>query len=429
MATARPFAYNTGSTITGTIQVGNLAVGYPTSGFDATGLQWWNGPDEDLGVVVAYQVPDNSQPTPISGVTASVQFWRSQDKNESSFLELALYLTGQSFPTGNQASDYLTSNGYWNSWYDIPITPTPTSTNTPTPTPTNTITPTVTQTPTNTPTVTPTVTPTNTPTSTVTPTVTPTITPTNTPTPTVTPTITPTNTATPTVTPTNTPTPTSTPTIQTTYITNTTQLGNLTTVTFNNVGIGGPGLIVVAVNAKGGFTINSATIAGVSATVMSTSNNNDDSVAGFVYARITANITTATIQLVFATLTNAVNIGTYRITNNVSDYSVGDWNIDWTSGFPSSRNMNVPMTAPNIKTMITTVTETGQTGPSGQNITFSSTPSTTRNYYQQAANTPTPYYAAAGGLTRIDAGTTSKSITANFSGLSSRGSMISVVFN
>jgi hypothetical protein len=33
MATARPFAYNTGSTISGTIQVGDLSVGTPTTGF------------------------------------------------------------------------------------------------------------------------------------------------------------------------------------------------------------------------------------------------------------------------------------------------------------------------------------------------------------------------------------------------------------
>ena len=65
MATARPFAYNTGSTIVGTVQVGNLAVGFPTSGFSSTGLLWWNGPDEELGYVIAKSVPNNSQPTPV----------------------------------------------------------------------------------------------------------------------------------------------------------------------------------------------------------------------------------------------------------------------------------------------------------------------------------------------------------------------------
>jgi hypothetical protein len=63
MSTTRPFSYNTGSTIPGTIQVGDLAVGYPTSGF--TGMEWWNGPDEDLGYVIAQPVPNDSQPTPV----------------------------------------------------------------------------------------------------------------------------------------------------------------------------------------------------------------------------------------------------------------------------------------------------------------------------------------------------------------------------
>ena len=64
MPTSRPFAYNTGSTINGTQQFGSLAVGTPTSG--VTGLpQWWNGPDEELGYIIAESVPNNSQPTPV----------------------------------------------------------------------------------------------------------------------------------------------------------------------------------------------------------------------------------------------------------------------------------------------------------------------------------------------------------------------------
>lgn len=61
MSTTRPFAYNTGAPISGTIQVGDLAVGFPTSGF--TGIDWWNGPDEDLGYVIAQSVSSGNQPT------------------------------------------------------------------------------------------------------------------------------------------------------------------------------------------------------------------------------------------------------------------------------------------------------------------------------------------------------------------------------
>ena len=66
MATARPFAYNSPSfPIDGTIQVGDLAVGYPIAGFTDT-PQFWNGPDEDLGYVIAVPVSGNTQPTPVT---------------------------------------------------------------------------------------------------------------------------------------------------------------------------------------------------------------------------------------------------------------------------------------------------------------------------------------------------------------------------
>lgn len=183
MAITRPFSYNTGSTITGTIQVGNLAVGTPTSGFPATGLFWWDGPDEDLGYVIAAPNSGNTQPTSLIGVTASVQFYRTKTFLENEFINLSQFVsnkfgTPQTFSTGDDASTWLTNNGYWNSWISTAPTPTPSTTLTPTITPTNTNTPT--------------------PTSTVTTSVTPTYTPTNT----TTPTQTPTNTVTPSVTPT-----------------------------------------------------------------------------------------------------------------------------------------------------------------------------------------------------------------------------------
>jgi len=65
MAFARPFAYNTGSPIPGTEQVGNLAIGVPTSGF-TNSPQFWNGPDEELGYVIAIPISGNTQPTPVS---------------------------------------------------------------------------------------------------------------------------------------------------------------------------------------------------------------------------------------------------------------------------------------------------------------------------------------------------------------------------
>ena len=122
MPTARPFARNTGAPIAGTIQVGNLAVGVPTAGFAATGLPWWNGPDEDLGYVIATQVAANNQPTPVPpSVTASVGFWRSTALTDASFIDLAEYVSRiagspQTFVDGAAAKTWLNNNGYWTSY-------------------------------------------------------------------------------------------------------------------------------------------------------------------------------------------------------------------------------------------------------------------------------------------------------------------------
>jgi hypothetical protein len=140
MSTARPFAYNTGAPIAGTIQVGSLAVGTPTSGF-TTNPTFWNGPDEELGYVIAYPVSGGTHPTPIFGVTAYLGFLGTKNManplDESTFVELTNNSFNQSFTNGNDASTWLTNNGYWNSW--ISVTPTPTATLgvTPTPTPTS----------------------------------------------------------------------------------------------------------------------------------------------------------------------------------------------------------------------------------------------------------------------------------------------------
>ena len=242
MATARPFAYNPppNSVILGTEQVGDLAIGTPTSGFTSN-PQFWNGPDEELGYVIAYPVSGGTHPTPIFGVTAFLGFLGTKNMpnplSEATFVELTNSSFNQNFTNGNDASTWLTNNGYWNSWASITptptatlgLTPTPTITNTstptgtpsvtstPTPSVTTTLTPTgtptgtpsVTETPTETPTPTPTETPTGTPSVTETPTETPTPTPTETPTGTPNVTSSPTNTPTPTVTetPTNTPSP------------------------------------------------------------------------------------------------------------------------------------------------------------------------------------------------------------------------------
>ena len=117
MATSRPFAYNTGSLLSGTTQVGNLAIGTTRTDFTPTGgIQWWNGPDEDLGYIIAQPITGGTHPSPVSGVTAFVSFFRSTSLTESSFIEISNRITNQVFTSGRQASSWLTANGYWNSY-------------------------------------------------------------------------------------------------------------------------------------------------------------------------------------------------------------------------------------------------------------------------------------------------------------------------
>jgi hypothetical protein len=119
MSTAKPFAYNTGSSISGTEQVGSLSIGTPLTGFTSS-PQYWNGPDEELGYVIAVPVSGNTQPTPVSGVTASLAFYGTKNLPNPFSDETFIYLTNvvfnQSFSSATEASTWLTNNGYWNSY-------------------------------------------------------------------------------------------------------------------------------------------------------------------------------------------------------------------------------------------------------------------------------------------------------------------------
>lgn len=117
MSTTRPFAYNTGNTISGTEQIGNLAIGVDDIEYSTNygGVQWWMGPDEELGYVVTVPVNDGSQPNPL-GVPAYISFKRSENKTESSFVSLVNRLFNQTFTTGSECKIYLNTNGYWTSY-------------------------------------------------------------------------------------------------------------------------------------------------------------------------------------------------------------------------------------------------------------------------------------------------------------------------
>ena len=197
MATTRPFAYNTGSTIDGTIQVGNIAIGVSDQDYSQNpgGVKWWMGPDEDLGYVIVNDVPTGNHPTQVE-VNAYLNFWRSTDLTDQSFIDLlnSIPITNglPLFTNINDAQTWLSANGHFTSYDNNLPTPTPTPTSTPLPEATATPTPTptvesATPTPTDTPipaTSTPTPEPTNAATDTPTPTPTATEVPaTDTPTP------------------------------------------------------------------------------------------------------------------------------------------------------------------------------------------------------------------------------------------------------
>jgi uncharacterized delta-60 repeat protein len=113
-------ATGTTATITGTQQIGDLAIvtGTTVNYTPSTngGFTFWMGPDQDLGYVIGAKQASGNQPTPISGVTASLQFWRSTLLTEASFVQLTNFLFNQTFTTGTESKTYLNNNGYWTSY-------------------------------------------------------------------------------------------------------------------------------------------------------------------------------------------------------------------------------------------------------------------------------------------------------------------------
>lgn len=135
MAVTRPFAFNTGSLIPGTNQVGNLAIGVDAYDYSEQpgGVRWWNGPDESLGYVIAHETLSGNQPNPLN-IDAFLGFWRTDGMSENLFIILSEWISNkdndpQIFTTGDEAKIWLNNNGYWTSFGESP-TPTTTTTTT-----------------------------------------------------------------------------------------------------------------------------------------------------------------------------------------------------------------------------------------------------------------------------------------------------------
>ena len=126
MATSRAFTKNLGAPIAGTAQVGNIAYTLPgsTINFAATGLKWYNGPDESDIVVgngiendfAGYVICVEGTTTDKDGGTSPIKFYKSQGKTEAAFIELANAIVPGNYPTGNDAAVALSNGGYFSTW-------------------------------------------------------------------------------------------------------------------------------------------------------------------------------------------------------------------------------------------------------------------------------------------------------------------------
>jgi hypothetical protein len=119
MSKSRPFAYNTGSAIPGTDQVGDIAIATDiTQPYAANygGVQWWAGPDEDLGYVICKPISAGNQPNPLN-IPCYIGFERSDDLTDQSFIDLAnTVFPGNNFSTAAGAKSWMDTNGYWSSY-------------------------------------------------------------------------------------------------------------------------------------------------------------------------------------------------------------------------------------------------------------------------------------------------------------------------
>jgi hypothetical protein len=117
MSTARPYAYNTGSTISGATQFGDIAIGTDEMDYSTHpgNIDWWMGPDEEPGYVITIPIPELNQSTPIGDI-AGVQFWRSSGYTDNALLntinEIAKQKGHSLFTNITDATDWLNSSGY-----------------------------------------------------------------------------------------------------------------------------------------------------------------------------------------------------------------------------------------------------------------------------------------------------------------------------
>jgi hypothetical protein len=129
MAIITPVAYNTGSTINGTTQIGSLSVGTTGQDYSIVGSQnnvtYYATPDQETGYVIAYPDASGGHNGKPGNVPARVGFLRTTSLTNQSFINLAQYVSilfnnPQTFATASAAVTWLNTNGYWTSYVAVP---------------------------------------------------------------------------------------------------------------------------------------------------------------------------------------------------------------------------------------------------------------------------------------------------------------------
>jgi hypothetical protein len=117
MGTVRTFAYNSGSAIQGTTQVGFIAAGLSGPIKYNGSIAWWPGPDEDLRYIICHTSGERTAAQGTIPVAApTIGFWGSALKTEASFLSMCNDIFNQGFTNAGTAISWLNTNGYWTSY-------------------------------------------------------------------------------------------------------------------------------------------------------------------------------------------------------------------------------------------------------------------------------------------------------------------------
>jgi hypothetical protein len=125
MPTISPIAFNTGSTIPGTTQIGNLSIGTTSQDYRKVGqdygVTFYASPDQEIRHIIGFPDITASHLGQPGDVPARIGFYGTSTLNDTEFINLSqhvskLHGSPQTFATTSAAVTWLNTNGYWASW-------------------------------------------------------------------------------------------------------------------------------------------------------------------------------------------------------------------------------------------------------------------------------------------------------------------------